>query len=208
MTTAIITGASQGLGRAIALLLAKRNIHLVLNARRREPLEKLARELGAIAIPGDVSEIAEEIAAAAPDADILINNASELGPLPMPRLDEYPWEALLHVFRVNVVAPIHLAQLVLPAMKARGSGVIVNITSDAGVNAYPNWGGYGASKAALAHASRTLAVELEGTGVRVHAIDPGDMDTEMHRLAIPDADISQLARPEDVAPSIVDLVAA
>jgi NAD(P)-dependent dehydrogenase (short-subunit alcohol dehydrogenase family) len=208
MTTAIITGASQGLGRAIARLLAKRNIRLVLNARRREPLEKLARELGAIAVPGDVSEIAEEIAAAAPDADILINNASELGPLPMPRLEDYPWPDLLRVLKINVVAPIHLAQLVLPGMKKRGSGVIVNITSDAGVNAYPNWGGYGASKAALAHASRTLAVELEGTGVRVYAIDPGDMDTEMHRLAIPDADISQLARPEDVAPSIVELVAA
>jgi NAD(P)-dependent dehydrogenase (short-subunit alcohol dehydrogenase family) len=208
MTTAIITGASQGLGRAIARLLAKRNIRLILNARRREPLEKLARELGAIAVPGDVSEIAEEIAAAAPDADILINNASELGPLPMPRLEDYPWPDLLRVLKVNVVAPIHLAQLVLPGMKKRGSGVIVNITSDAGVNAYPNWGGYGASKAALAHASRTLAVELEGTGVRVYAIDPGDMDTEMHRLAIPDADISQLARPEDVAPSIVELVAA
>jgi len=208
MTTAIITGASQGLGRAIAMLLAKRGIKLVLNARRREPLEQLARELGAIAVPGDVSEIAEEIAAAAPDADILINNASELGPLPMPRLEDYPWPDLLRVLKINVVAPIHLAQLVLPGMKKRGSGVIVNITSDAGVNAYPNWGGYGASKAALAHASRTLAVELEGTGVRVYAIDPGDMDTEMHRLAIPDADISQLARPEDVAPSIVELVAA
>ena len=208
MTTAIITGASQGLGRAIAMLLAKRGIKLVLNARRREPLERLARELGAIAVPGDVSEIAEEIAAAAPDVDILINNASELGPLPMPRLEDYPWPDLLRVFKINVIAPIHLAQLVLPGMKKRGSGVIVNITSDAGVNAYPNWGGYGASKAALAHASRTLAVELEGTGVRVYAIDPGDMDTEMHRLAIPDADLSQLARPEDVAPSIVELVAA
>ena len=194
MTTAIITGASQGLGRAIAQLLAERNVKLILNARRREPLEALARELGAIAVPGDV--------------DILINNASELGPLPMPRLEDYPWEELLRVFKVNVVAPIHLAQLVLPGMKARGSGLILNIISDAGINAYPGWGGYGASKAALEHASRTLAAELEGTGVRVAAVDPGDMDTEMHRLAIPDADISQLARPEDVAPSIVELVAA
>lgn len=208
MTTTIITGASQGLGRALARLFASRGHRLILNARRPEPLLELARELGAIAVPGDVSEIAEEIAAAAGDADILINNASELGPLPMPRLEDYPWEALLRVFRVNVVAPLHLAQLVLPRMKARGSGVIVNITSDAGVNAYPGWGGYGASKAALEHASRTLAVELEGTGVRVYAVDPGDMNTEMHRLAIPDADVSRLARPEDVAPSIVELVAA
>jgi NAD(P)-dependent dehydrogenase (short-subunit alcohol dehydrogenase family) len=210
MTTAIITGASQGLGRAIATLLAQRRTKLVLNARHHEKLDEVVRELSRFthvtAVAGDVSEIAEEIAAAAPGADILINNASELGPLPMPRLDEYPWEALLRVFRVNVVAPIHLAQLVLPHMKARGSGVIVNITSDAGVNAYPGWGGYGASKAALEHASRTLAAELEGTGVRVVAIDPGDMDTEMHRLAIPDADVSQLARPEDVAPRIVALL--
>jgi NAD(P)-dependent dehydrogenase (short-subunit alcohol dehydrogenase family) len=205
-TTAIITGASQGLGRAIAILLAKRGYKLILNARRAEPLEGLAAELGAIAVPGDVSEIAEEIAAAAPDADILINNASELGPLPMPRLEDYPWPDLLRVLKVNVVAPIHLAQLVLPSMKERGSGTIVNIISDAGVNAYPGWGGYGASKAALAHASRTLAVELEGTGVRVYAIDPGDMDTEMHRLAIPDADVSQLARPEDAAEKIVGFI--
>jgi short-subunit dehydrogenase len=207
-TTAIITGASQGLGRAVARLLAARGVRLVLNARRPEPLFALARELGAIAVPGDVSEVAEEIAAAAGDTDILINNASELGPLPMPLLENYPWVDLLRVFKVNVVAPIHLAQLVLPRMRARGSGVILNIISDAGINAYPGWGGYGASKAALEHASRTLAAELEGTGVRVIAVDPGDMDTEMHRLAIPDADVSQLAQPESVAPKIVELAAA
>lgn len=207
MTTAIITGASQGLGRAIAHVLSQRNVHLVLNARRREPLAALARELGAVAVPGDVSEVAEEIAAAAgDDVAILINNASELGPLPMPRLEEYPWQELMRVLKVNVAAPIHLAQLVLPRMKARGSGLIINIISDAGINAYPGWGGYGMSKAALEHASRTLAAELEGTGVRVVAVDPGDMDTEMHRLAIPDADVSQLARPEDVAPRIAGLI--
>ncbi|HEX2833852.1 MAG TPA: SDR family oxidoreductase [Thermoanaerobaculia bacterium] len=204
--TALITGASQGLGRAVARLLARRGYRLVLNARNAEPLQALARELDALAVPGDVSEIAEELAAKAGAIDVLINNASELGPLPMPRLEEYPWDALLRVFQVNAVAPLHLAQLVLPRMKERGSGTILNIISDAGINAYPGWGGYGASKAALLHLSRTLAAELEGTGVRVFAVDPGDMHTEMHRLALGvdvGADLSHLPMPEEVAPMIV-----
>ena len=129
---------------------------------------------------GDVSEIAEEIAEKAiarfGRVDVLINNASELGPSPMPSLVEHSWESLERIFRVNVIAPIHLIQLVRPR-------TIVNITSDAAKNAYPHWGGYGASKAALEHASRTLSAELEG--VRVLVIDPGDMNTEMHRLAEP-----------------------
>src|SRR6185295_6493784 len=98
---------------------------------------------------------------------------------PMPRLEHYPWDALLRVFKVNAVAPLHLAQLLLPQMKARGEGVILNISSDAATHAYPRWGGYGASKAALEHISRTLAVELEGTGVRVEVVDPGEMRTQM-----------------------------
>jgi short-subunit dehydrogenase len=206
MNTALITGASQGLGRAIARLLAKRGYRLVLNARRAEPLQELASELGAIAVPGDVSEIAEEIAARAGRVDILINNASELGPSPMPRLELYPWDELLRVFRVNAVAPLHLTQLVLPQMKERGAGVIVNISSDAGVNAYPGWGGYGASKAALEHISRTLVAELDGSGIRVLVVDPGDMNTEMHAQAEPGVDLSHLPSPDDVAPRIVELI--
>ncbi|MGN6182953.1 MAG: SDR family NAD(P)-dependent oxidoreductase [Thermoanaerobaculia bacterium] len=208
--TALITGASQGLGRALARLLAARGYRLILNARTAEPLHALARELDAIAVVGDVSEVAEEIAAKAGDVDILMNNASILGPLPMPRLEDYPWDALLHVFKVNTVAPLHLAQLLLPRMKQRGSGTIVNIISDAGINAYPGWGGYGASKAALLHISRTLQAELEGTGIRVLAIDPGDMHTEMHRLALgigTGGDLSHLPMPEDVAPRILAEVA-
>lgn len=207
MKKALITGASQGLGRSIAKLLARRGYELVLNARRKYRLTETARELcrytKVTAVPGDVSEIAEELAWRAGDVDVLVNNASELGPSPMPRLEHYPWDALLRVFKVNVVAPIHLAQLVLPGMKRRRSGVIVNISSDAGVNAYPGWGGYGASKAALAHASRVLAAELEGTGVRVLVIDPGDMNTEMHQLAEPGVDLSHLPHPDEVAPHIV-----
>lgn len=202
MKTALITGASQGLGLAMARLLAKRGYRLILNARRAEPLAAVARELGAVAIAGDVSEVAEEIAANAGDVDILINNASELGV--MGPLESQPWDSLLRVFRVNAVAPMHLTQLVLPAMKKRGAGVIVNITSDAASNHYRGWGGYAASKAALEHLSRTLAVELEGSGVRVLVIDPGDMNTEMHRLAEPGVDLSHLPLPEDVAPSIVE----
>lgn len=206
MKTVLITGASQGLGRALARLLASRGYRLVLNARRPEPLQELAWELGALAIPGDVSEVAEELASRAGRVDVLINNASELGPLPMPRLEDYPWDALLHVFKVNAVAPLHLAQLVLPQMKARGEGLILNISSDAATNAYPGWGGYGASKAALEHISRTLAAELEGTGVRVEIVDPGEMATQMHRDAINGGDVSHLPSPESVAPRIVSLI--
>lgn len=209
--TAIITGASQGLGLALARQLAARRYNLVLNARRADRLEAAAYELSKLtnveAVAGDVSEIAEEIAQRAHDrfgaVDLLINNASELGPLPMPKLEDYPWFALLRVFRVNAVAPLHLTQLVLPRMKERGSGTIINISSDAGINAYPGWGGYGASKAALHHLSRTLAVELEGTGIRVLSIDPGDMNTDMHRDAVGAVDLSGLPLPEDVAPQIL-----
>jgi len=206
MKTVLITGASQGLGRALARLLASRGFRLVLNARRPEPLQEIAWELGALAIPGDVSEVAEEIVARAGRVDVLINNASELGPLPMPRLEDYPWDALLRVFKVNAVAPLHLTQLVLPQMKDRGEGLILNISSDAATNAYPGWGGYGASKAALEHISRTLAVELEGTGVRVEVVDPGEMATQMHRDAINGGDVSHLPSPESVAPRIVSLI--
>jgi short-subunit dehydrogenase len=204
----LITGASKGLGLALARLLARRGHPLVLNARGEEALLRAAGELSqltdVVAIPGDVSEIAEELAKQ--PVDILINNASELGPSPMPRLEEHSWESLLRIFRVNVVAPLHLAQLVLPRMRQRGHGTIVNISSDAAVNAYAGWGGYGSSKAALEHASRILAAELEGSGVRVVVVDPGDMNTEMHQLAAPGVDLSELARPEDVAPAIVELL--
>lgn len=206
MKTVLITGASQGLGRALARLLAARGYRLVLNARNAERLQEVAWELGAAAVAGDVSEVAEELAAAAGRVDVLINNASELGPLPMPKLEDYPWDALLRVFKVNAVAPLHLAQLVLPQMKERGEGLIVNISSDAATNAYPGWGGYGASKAALEHVSRTLAVELDGTGVRVEVVDPGEMATQMHRDAIDGGDVSHLPPPESVAPRIVALI--
>jgi len=209
----LITGASKGLGLALAGLLARRGHPLIINSRGPE-LRDAERELSkwteVLAVQTDVSEEAEEIAGQAlarfGRVDILINNASELGPSPMPRLEEQPWESLLRIYRVNVVAPLHLSQLLLPGMKQRRRGTIINITSDAGLNAYPTWGGYGSSKAALEHASRVMAAELEGSGVRVLVVDPGDMNTEMHRLAEPGVDLSHLPLPDDVAPAIVSLL--
>jgi NAD(P)-dependent dehydrogenase (short-subunit alcohol dehydrogenase family) len=211
---AVITGASKGLGQEIARLYARRGTKLVLVARGETDLRETAGELqGAtdvLAIPADVGEDAEQIATAALDhfgrVDVLVNNASEIGPSPMPPLDAYPWDALLRVLRINAVAPLHLIQLLVPQMKAHRAGVIINVTSDAGVQAYPGWGGYGASKAALEHLSRTLAVELEGSGIRVYIVDPGDMNTEMHRHAEPGVDLTHLPGPEVPAPAFVRLV--
>jgi NAD(P)-dependent dehydrogenase (short-subunit alcohol dehydrogenase family) len=196
----VITGASKGLGLALARIFARRGNPLVINARGAE-IHDVARELGAVAVRGDVSEIAEKIAEAAlkkfGHVDVLINNASELGPSPMPLLTEHAWQSLERIFRVNVIAPIHLIQLLRPR-------TIVNITSDAAVNAYPHWGGYGASKAALEHASRILDAELDD--VRVLVVDPGDMNTEMHRLAEPGVDLSHLPSADEVAPRIVEMI--
>ena len=210
----LITGASRGLGYELAQLIAKMGGKLVIAARDASALERAAARLrrytDVVAIAADVSENAERIVAAGlarfGRVDVLINNASELGPSPMPALDSLDWEAMERIVRVNVIAPLHLIQLVLPSMRDRGSGAIVNITSDAGVNAYPGWGGYGASKAALEHLSRTLAAENEGSNLRVLLIDPGDMNTEMHRLAEPGVDLSALPNPKDVAPAIVALL--
>jgi short-subunit dehydrogenase len=124
----------------------------------------------------------------------------------MPPLEALGWQDMERILRVNVTAPLHLTQLVLPQMRSRGDGAIINVTSDAGVEAYPGWGGYGASKAALEHLSRVLAAELEGTGVRVYVVDPGDMNTEMHRLAEPGVDLSGLPGPEVSAPAFLRLV--
>jgi NAD(P)-dependent dehydrogenase (short-subunit alcohol dehydrogenase family) len=214
--TAVITGASIGLGREIARILAGRGVRLVLAARRADLLEQTAAELRTVtdveALPLDVSENAERLIDAAVDRfggiDILVNNASELGPSPMPRLLDYHWSDLERVMRVNVLAPLHLIQLAVPRMHRNGGGVIFNITSDAGVNAYAGWGGYGSSKAALEHLSRILAAEIGELPVRLYVVDPGDMNTEMHRLAEPGVDLSHLPGPEGAAAAIVKLAEA
>lgn len=215
-SVAVVTGASRGLGLEIARAYAARGARLVITARGREALDaaaaELSRQTDVVAVAADVSRDAERIVEAGLQRfariDVLVNNASELGPSPMPALEAYPWQDLERVLRVNVLAPLHLVQLVLPGMKVRGSGIVINVSSDAGVEAYPGWGGYGASKAALEHLSRTLAAELEGSGVRVFTVDPGDMNTEMHRLAEPGVDLSHLPGPAVAAPAFVRLVEA
>ena len=214
----LITGASRGLGREVARLFARRGARLVLTARGATELQATADELRAftqvIALPGDVADPvhAENLVrrglAEFGRIDVLVNNASLLGPSPMPELAIYPLDTLAEVFRANTLAPLHLIQLVLPSMKQRGEGVIINVTSDAGIQSYPGWGGYGASKAALEHLSRVLAAELEGSGIRVYIVDPGDMNTQMHRDAEPGVDLSHLPGPDLPAPAFVRLVEA
>jgi NAD(P)-dependent dehydrogenase (short-subunit alcohol dehydrogenase family) len=213
---ALITGASRGLGREIARLLARQGTRLILTARGTDALQALADELrtdtDVVALPGDVADpghadrLVRQGLHRFGRVDALVNNASTIGPSPMPTLETYPLDALAEVFCINTLAPLRLIQLVLPEMRARGDGVIVNLTSDAAVQAYPGWGGYGASKAALEHLSRVLAAELDGSGIRVYTVDPGDMNTQMHQDAEPGVDLSDLPGPEVSAPAIVRLI--
>lgn len=213
---ALITGASRGLGLEIARLLAQQSTNLILTARGAEALEAAAAELrtrtNVLALPGDVADRAHVSRLVRKGLqrfgriDVLVNNASTVGPSPMPRLETYSLDALSEVFAVNTLAPLYLIQLVLPRMQARRDGTIVNISSDAGVQAYPGWGGYGASKAALEHLSRVLAAELDGSAIRVYTVDPGDMNTQMHREAEPGEDLAHLPGPELAAPAIVRLI--
>lgn len=206
---ALITGASRGLGKTIATFLAGRGDHLILTARGEEALTAVARELKeydvqVIALPGDVSDPAHqrrlvEAAQTIGRLDLLINNASLLGPSPQPHLADYPLETLEQVFAVNVLAPLGLIQTALPLLQA-SQGTVINISSDAAVGGYPGWGGYGASKAALDLISLTLANELQEAGVAVVAVDPGDLRTQMHQAAFPGEDISDRPLPEVTIP--------
>jgi NAD(P)-dependent dehydrogenase (short-subunit alcohol dehydrogenase family) len=209
MPLAIITGASRGLGLALARALAERGFSLVLDARHLIPLERAARELGRLtevaAVAGDVADPAHRralLAAAGDQVDVLVNNASELGPSPQPRLAVYPLDELERVYRVNVLAPLALAQLVLPRMT--DSGRILNVSSDAAVEPYEGWGGYGSSKAALEQLTAILAAEQPA--IRVYAVDPGDMRTAMHQAAFPGEDISDRPPPEDSVPGLLTLI--
>jgi NAD(P)-dependent dehydrogenase (short-subunit alcohol dehydrogenase family) len=209
---ALITGASQGLGFALAEALAEHDWTLVIDARRPDRLAdaaaRLATNTTVVAIPGDVADAAhrEQLAAAVDTfggLDLLVNNASTLGASPLPALDRIDLDVLRRVYEVNVVAPLALTQqLLVPLGTAHGT--IVNITSDAAVEAYEGWGGYGSSKAALEQCSAVLAAEHPE--LRVLVVDPGDMRTEMHQDAFPDEDISDRPLPGAVVPALVALI--
>jgi NAD(P)-dependent dehydrogenase (short-subunit alcohol dehydrogenase family) len=215
---AIITGASKGFGRAVAVELARHGISLVIDARGEAALEEARRELAelvpVVAIAGDVADgahvhrVIEAAERSFGRIDLVVNNASTIGRSPMPSLEQLSPATLERIYATNVFEPLHLIQHALPVMRRNGGGTIVNVTSDAAVGAYAGWGGYGSSKAALDHLSRILAVELDGSGVSVIAADPGDMATELHALAVPDADLHGLADPRDVAPILLRAIAA
>ena len=204
MPTAIVTGASRGLGLALARALAERGWGLIIDARDAGPLNEVATELAlttnVAALAGDVADPAHRealVAAAGGPVDLLVNNASVLGPSPQPALADYPLDTLEHVYRVNVLAPLALIQLT-------GAEITINVTSDASVEAYEGWGGYGSAKAALDHLTAVLAVEHHD--LRIYSVDPGDMNTRMHQEAFPGEDISDRPEPETVVPAFLTLL--
>jgi NAD(P)-dependent dehydrogenase (short-subunit alcohol dehydrogenase family) len=214
MAVALITGGSRGLGLALGRALASRDRpwQLVIDARGGEELAAAAAELGALtdvrAIQGDVADEAHrlalvEAATALGGLDVLVNNASLLGPSPQPPLAQYPLSVLAEVYAVNVLAPLRLFQLALPLLE-RSAGRVLDITSDAAVEAYAGWGGYGSSKAALEQLTNIMAVEHPA--LRVYRVDPGDMNTRMHQDAFPGEDISDRPPPEASVPGLLELV--
>jgi NAD(P)-dependent dehydrogenase (short-subunit alcohol dehydrogenase family) len=216
--TALITGASRGLGRSLAARLATEGARVVLVARDEEALDDAVRSIRreggtAFAIAADVGDkeaahrIAGRATALAGPVDLLVHNASTLGPVPLAPLLDTACEDLERAFAVNVVGPFRLTKLFVGAMALQRGGIVIHVTSDASVNPYPNWGAYGVSKAALDHLTRIWAAELEATGVKLLAVDPGEMDTRMHADAMPDADRASLEPPERAAERIVRLVA-
>ena len=215
----LITGASRGLGRALALEFARQGASLVINSRlsSRADLAKTEtdlKKLGAdtlsvladVSLRADVERLAGEALARFRRVDVLVNNASSLGPTPMPYLLDYPPDDFEAVMHTNLIGPFELTRALVGQMLSRGSGSIINVSSDAGVVGYATWGAYGVSKAGLDHLLRTWAAELEGTGVVFLSVDPGEMDTEMHAQAMPEADRAALARPDEVAERIADVI--
>jgi NAD(P)-dependent dehydrogenase (short-subunit alcohol dehydrogenase family) len=210
---ALVTGGSRGLGHALTAELVREGWLVVVDGRDRARLEAAALRIDG---PGEVTVIAgdvsdpqhrRDLAAAVADLDgldLLVNNASTLGPTPLPPLAEYPLDALAQVYATNTIAPLALIQLLLPDLERRG-GRIINVTSDAAGEPYAGWGGYGSSKAALDQITNILGTEHPG--LRVYSFDPGDMNTEMHRDAAPGEDLGGLPAPEAVVPAVLRLLA-
>ena len=215
---AFVTGGTSGLGLALVKELAARGAHVAFVARDRERVERVARIpaahgiVGDIAAKEDIHPIVLQALGELGGLDLLVNNASDLGPTPLALLGDTDCEDLERAVATNLVGPFRLTKALLGALSAsarEGRGaVVLNVSSDAAINAYPTWGAYGASKAALHHLSRIWDAELATEGIRVLSADPGDMDTPMHALAIPDADTSTLKRPEVAAHELLELIAA
>jgi NAD(P)-dependent dehydrogenase (short-subunit alcohol dehydrogenase family) len=214
---AIVTGGSRGLGAALGAELAKRGARVVLVARDRGPLEESVARIRAAggeahALAEDVGDktaihrIAGAAAALVGNIDVLVNNASTLGPVPLRLLLDTDCEDLERALAVNLVGPFRLTKAIAGPMVLHGRGVVVHVSSDAATSAYPRWGAYGVSKAALDHLNRIWAAELQDTGVRFLSVDPGEMRTRMHADAIPDADPATLQDPVRVAARIATLI--
>jgi NAD(P)-dependent dehydrogenase (short-subunit alcohol dehydrogenase family) len=214
---ALVTGASRGLGLALARRLADRGHPVILVARDRIPLEAAVARLrdsganvhavvGDVGRPEDARAIAAQATALVSRVGLLIHNASTLGPVPMPALADTSPEDLEAVLQVNLLGPFRLTRALLGGLALGQGGTVLHISSDAAVEAYPGWGAYSVSKAGLDHLSRIWAAELSSAGVRVLSVDPGEMNTKMHADAIPDADPATLADPNDVAGRIVALL--
>jgi NAD(P)-dependent dehydrogenase (short-subunit alcohol dehydrogenase family) len=212
-----ITGGTSGLGLALVRELVDRGAYVAFIARHREGVERVSRERpAAVGIVGDVSRkddvhpIAIQVLGALGGLDVLVNNASSLGPVPLVPLADTDCEDLEHALATNLVGPFRLTKAFLGSLAASARAgrrpLVVNMSSDAAVTPYAQWGAYGASKAALHHLSRIWSEELAGEGIRIVSIDPGDMDTPLHALAVPDADRSTLKSPDVAAREIADLV--
>jgi NAD(P)-dependent dehydrogenase (short-subunit alcohol dehydrogenase family) len=216
MPLAVITGASRGFGRALAAELADHDWTVIVDARRTDDLRHAFpdKQTNVTAVPGDVTDphhreaLADEVRRHGDTLDLLVNNASHLGPSPQPDLASYPLDEFRRVYETNLVAPLALIQLLLPALHHATTATIVNVTSDASVEAYEGWGGYGSSKAALDQLTAVLAAEqaVEQRDLPVYAFDPGDMRTDMHQAAFPGEDISDRPAPETVVPALLRLL--
>ena len=214
-----ITGGTSGLGLALVRELLGRGAHVAFVARGRDRVERIAREhpgahgiVGDVSLKEDIHPIAIQVIGELGGVDVLVNNASDLGPAPLKLLADTDCEEVERALDTNLLGPFRLTRALLGALAAsarqRRGAVVLNVSSDAAISPYPSWGAYGASKAALLHLSRIWDAELAADGVRVLSMDPGDMDTPLHALAVPDADPATLKRPEDAARELADAIAA